>query len=626
MKNCKALTLLTLMGLLASCGTVSSSSSSSKGGNSSNSGGTTSGNSSSSSSTYNYSSFDVDSSFSKAETDETYDEKITLDGESATFEIGNENVTLVDGDVTISASGTYLIESASLYTKHINVTASDGTVELLLNGVGISVSEDGFSPIYAPNGCKLTVKKIKGSLNYIFDGRDYTNEDLAGNAAIFCKKKLNVTGKGSLTVIGNYNNGIGSKVGVTCKNGTLTIVSYNNCIKSGKLLEIGELDEETGETEGGTFNLESQTGQCLKSDGTEEGGITIYDGELICNAKQDGIEAELDINIYGGDIQIITDVGSTGTLSDDSASSKGIKSETNITISDGTFNIDSLDDSIHSNGNITITGGTFNLATSDDGIHADDTFTLTGGTINISKSYEGIEAETLNFNGGIVNIKASDDGINAAGGSDTNKTTNPWESSSTGTLNITDGYIYIDAEGDGLDSNGNIYVTGGFTVIAGPTNGGDGALDVGDNGGYLSQSGGTLIAYGDSGMAINASQGTQKTMLFNHSSKINSSYYYIIKDSSGNIVNVIKPSKATNSLYFSTSSLTSGKYTLYTAKVSDVSISLTELFKGVYSTTDSISGTSVGSIDLTSTTNGSYGSSQGGQGGHGGNPGGPGGR
>ena len=618
MKNYKALTLLTLIGLLASCGTSSSS----KGGASSNGGGN-GGASSSNSSTYSYSSFSVDSSFSKTDCEETYDEKITLDGQTATFENGNTNVSLVDGDVTISAEGTYLIESASLYTKHIIVTAASGTVELLLNGVGISVSEDGVSPIYAASGCKLTVKKIKDSLNYIYDGRDYTNEDLEGNAAIFCKKKLNVTGKGSLTVIADYNNGVGSKVGVTCKNGTLTIVSYNNCIKSGKLLEIGAIDEDTSEVEGGTFNLESLTGQCLKSDGTEEGGITIYDGDLICNAKQDGIEAELDINIYGGNIQIVTDVGSTGTLTDDSASSKGIKSETNITISDGVFNIDSLDDSIHSNGNISINGGTFNLASSDDGIHADDTFTLTDGTINISKSYEGIEAETLNFNGGTAYIKASDDGINAAGGSDTGKTTNPWESStSTGTLNISDGYIYIDAEGDGLDSNGNIFVTGGFTVIAGPTNGGNGALDVGDNGGYLSQSGGTLVAYGDSGMAINASKGTQKTMLFNHSSKISSSYYYIIKDNSGNIVNVIKPSKSTNSLYFSSSSLTSSKYTLYTAKVSDVSASLNELFKGVYSTSDSISGTSVGSIDLTSTTNGSYGSSQGGQGGPGGGPGG----
>ncbi len=623
MKNYKALTLLTLICLLSSCGTTSSSKTSSIVGGSSSNSGTING-SSSSSSTYNYSSFDVDSSFSSVELDDTtYDEKITLDGTSATFEKGNENVTLVEGDVVISSQGTYLIESASLYTKHIYVTAGEGTVELLLNGVGISISEDGFSPIYAPNGSKLTIKKVKGSLNYIYDGRDYTNEDLEGNAAIFCKKKLNITGKGSLTVIANYNNGVGSKVGVTCKNGILTIVSYNNCIKSGKLLEIGSIDEDSGETEGGTFNLESKTGQCLKSDGTEEGGITIYDGDIICNAKEDGIEAELDINIQGGSIQIVTDNGSTGTLTDDSASSKGIKSETNVTITGGTFNIDSLDDSIHSNGNITISGGSFNLATSDDGIHADDTFTLTNGTINITKSYEGIEAETLNFNGGTVYIKASDDGINAAGGSDTNKTTNPWDNTSTGTLNISDGYIYIDAEGDGLDSNGNIFVTGGFTVIAGPTNGGDGPLDVGDNGGYLSQSGGTLIAYGNSGMAINASKGSQKTMLFNHSSNINSSYYYIIKDSSGNIISVIKPSKTTNSLYYSSSALTNDKYTLYTAKVSDVSASLTETFKGVYSTTDSISGTSVGTIDLTSVTNGSYGYRDGG---HGGGPGGPGGR
>ncbi|MGB7963604.1 MAG: hypothetical protein WCF12_11690, partial [Propionicimonas sp.] len=51
---------------------------------------------------------------------------------------------------------------------------------------------------------------------------------------------------------------------------------------------------------------------------------------------------------------------------------------------------------------------------------------------------------------------------------------------------------------DGLDSNGSLVITGGTTVVSGPTTSGNGALD--SNGG-ITMSGGTLVAAGSSGMA-----------------------------------------------------------------------------------------------------------------------------
>ena len=38
---------------------------------------------------------------------------------------------------------------------------------------------------------------------------------------------------------------------------------------------------------------------------------------------------------------------------------------------------------------------------------------------------------------------------------------------------------YVNAEGDGLDTNGDILMTGGDVTVHGPTNGGNGTLDFG---------------------------------------------------------------------------------------------------------------------------------------------------
>ena len=638
MKYLKVLSLLAVVSLLSGCNNNNASTSNSNASsNSSTSGG---GNSSSSTSSYDYDDIDADDTFAKgeeyvADDDESISAKIVLDGESASISYVDDEsaqVSVDDNGVLIEDAGTYLIESTSLYTKSIVINlAKKNQPTLILNGVGISKTS-GYAPIVALEKAQLKIKKAKNSKNYIYDGRDedYDGDD---NAAIFANKKLEITGKGSLTVVSTFNNGIGSDASISMKNGEVTIVSKNNCLKAHKAIEIEEED-----SDGGTYQFESSEGQCIKTepsdDATEdemlESVITLTKGNYILKSAEDAIEAYATISILGGDYQITSGGGSSGKLDKDSGSFKAIKSDTEIDISGGTFHINSLDDAIHTNGIINISGGDISIESGDDGIHADDTFTLSDGTIVISKSYEGIEAETLYFKGGTTSIVASDDGVNAAGGSDTSKT-DPWSSGSTGTLYIEDGYLFINASGDGLDSNGSIYVTGGYTVIAGPTDGGNGPLDVGDGGNYfLSQSGGTLIAYGNNSMAINASQGSQKTMLFNHSNSIDSNYYYVLKDSSNNVLNVIKPYKTSSSLYYSTPDLGSSTYTLSYIKASSLTSTLEEVYFGVYSSSALINGdTSIGSINLSSTTNGSYGSSGqgggqggGGQGGPGGGPGG----
>jgi hypothetical protein len=66
-------------------------------------------------------------------------------------------------------------------------------------------------------------------------------------------------------------------------------------------------------------------------------------------------------------------------------------------------------------------------------------------------------------------------------------------------LTINGGYIYVDANGDGIDVNGPVTMTGGTVIVNGPVNNGNGALDYD---GAFTMNGGYLVAAGSSGMAM----------------------------------------------------------------------------------------------------------------------------
>jgi len=142
-------------------------------------------------------------------------------------------------------------------------------------------------------------------------------------------------------------------------------------------------------------------------------------------------------------------------------------------LKEGTYCLDTEDDSIHSNGDVFITGGDYTLSSRDDGIHADDGAAISGGSIKISESYEGIEGLTIDITGGQIDITASDDGVNAAGGRDGSsmeKGQDPFVSMEGAYISISGGSLRINASGDGissLDYNGKAVVTGGIFASSG---------------------------------------------------------------------------------------------------------------------------------------------------------------
>ena len=506
--------------------------------------------------------------------------------------INGDGATVENNIVTITTAGTYSI-SGELKDGQIVVSAGEeDKVQIQLNNATLASSNS--APIYVKSAKRVVLALIEGTQNTITDGAKYVFEDETTdelNAAIFSKDDLTIIGTGSLVVNANYNNGITSKDDLKIEGGQITVNAVADGLRGKDSITI--LD--------GQITIDAKE-DGIKSSNAEEadkGYIHIAGGTINITSGQDGIQAETNAVIADGEISIVSgegsenssskseswgnwgemqppggqqatggaapDANSTITTEEDTTSAKGIKATSNLTISGGNINIDSSDDSIHTNDSIAISGGEINLASGDDGIHADSTIEIGGGDINITKSYEGIESQSITINDGTIHLVASDDGINAGGGNDGSATNgrpgeNNLNSSSTCEIVINSGYTVVDATGDGLDANGSITITGGTTIVNGPENGGNGALDYD---GSCDISGGILIAAGSAGMAQSPSSTSSQNSVNVALSSQSAKTIIHIEDEKGNEVITFAPSKQYQSVVVSSPELKTGsKYTV----------------------------------------------------------------
>lgn len=464
-----------------------------------------------------------------------------------------------------------------------------------------------------------------------------TESKEASGGALQSKADLKIKGKGSLTVLGYLNNGIHCTKDLKIKNGNISVTALGHGIKgknsvtvSGGTVTVtsgkdGITSDETENEEKGFVTIEdgeiiitsAGDGVSAETTLTVTGGvISIISGGGSANAQQktDNMRDWWDFDNSASD--------------DNSASCKGLKAGKALVISGGSITIDAQDDALHTDGDMTISGGECILSTGDDGAHAALSLTVLDGKITVLTSYEGLEANQITLAGGELDITASDDGINANGGSDGfsggfgggfggrrsdmnsqsgdmtppdnsnmqtppdgnapsgNPPTMPGQDAADSTttddttdkqpvLLITGGKITVNADGDGLDSNGNLRVEGGDITINGPANGGNGALDIGtENGGVGFISGGTLIALGTSSMAENfGSTSTQCAFLVTMNS-FGAGETITITDSQGNVLYTGVTVKSANSVVFSSADLVVGE--TYTVTIGSNSATVTQ--------------------------------------------------
>ena len=507
----------------------------------------------------------------------------------------------------------------------MTIELQEGTTNVLQSGeeVDIAAATESEEASGGALQSKVDLKiKGKGSLTVL----GYLNN------GIHCTKDLKIkNGNISVTALGH---GIKGKNSVTVSGGTVTVTSGKDGITSDETeneekgfvtIEDGEIiitsagDGVSAETTltvtGGVISIISGGGSAnaqQKNDnmrdwwdfdnsasddnsasckGLKAGkALVISGGSITIDAQDDALHTDGDMTISGGECIL-----STG---DD-----GAHAELSLTILDGKITVLTSYEGLEAN-QITLAGGDLDITATDDGINANggsDGFSggfgggFGGGRGGMGGSFGGRRNDTNNQSGDMTppdnnnmtppdnsNMQTPPDG-NAPSG---NPPTMPGQDAADSTttddttdkqpvLLITGGKITVNADGDGLDSNGNLRVEGGDITVNGPSNGGNGALDIGtENGGAGFISGGTLIALGASSMAENfGSTSTQCAFLVTMNS-FGAGETITITDSQGTVLYTGVTVKSANSVVFSSADLVVGE--TYTVTIGSTSATVTQ--------------------------------------------------
>ena len=218
--------------------------------------------------------------------------------------------------------------------------------------------------------------------------------------------------------------------------------------------------------------------------------------------------------------------------------------------------------------------------------------------MNITKSYEGIEAARILISGGTISVVSSDDALNAVGGSE-------GFSATTAEIVISGGYLLVNSGGDGIDSNGKITVSGGVTLVSGPTGGGNGIFDFD---GSATVTGGVLVALGTSSMAQNFSTAQNQGSILSTFSTQSAGTSFAVCDSTGKVIVSFTSKKSYQCAIVTAPGIQSGNtYTLVAgANVSGVDSN------GFAQNTTKTGGTTLATINMTTAIYGSGGGMGGG--------------
>ncbi len=421
---------------------------------------------------------------SEAGSDAKYFTNADLNG---TWDRENANtIVLSDSGSTFTGKGTYQYQNTVVIASdgyyEVTGTLSDGAlvvdaentakVHILLNGVSITCSDN--AAFRVANADKVFLTLAENTENTFVSGDTYSSAAISDGAdgAIFSHDDLTINGSGALSVSASYKHGISA-------NDDLVIT-------------------------GGTITVNASAGDGIRANDS----IRVTSANLTVNASDEGISV----------------AGENGYLY----------------IESGTFAITAGDDGVNAVGAITVSGGTFTITAGDDGIHSDTDLLWENGTLLIENCYEGLEGVTVTISGGDLTIYCSDDGINASDGSGSSAPGGtggvgnggapgnaPASAGSTGdfetsTAETSANGIYVLISGgttriynptgqdaDCIDSNGDIFITGGKVLVSAANNAGNNAFDyASESGGVCEISGGTVVGCCNGSMAENFTSGS----------------------------------------------------------------------------------------------------------------------
>lgn len=537
---------------------------------------------------------------------------ITLEGDTA--HCGSDAVVIDGSTVTITDEGTYILRGSLDDGMVVVNTDKANKVQLVLEGA--CVHSEKSAAIYVLQADKVFITLAEGTENDLSNGGSFEAiDDNNIDAVIFSKEDLTLNGGGSLAITSPGGHGIVSKDELTVTGGSYHIQSASHGLdgKDSVCIAWADMDITAGKD---GIHGENDEDAAL-------GFVYIQDGSFTITAEGDGISAGAWMQLLDGSYTITTGGGSenaqaqvsdywgmmgggmpgmgggmggrpggrgepfpqagdfqaiapeSGTKTEDAESIKAIKAGGALTVSGGSFTINAADDAIHSNAGLTVSGGSFSIATGDDGFHADGALTMSGGSVDIIQSYEGLEGMSVTVSAGDIRVVSTDDGINAAGGTDQSgfgghRGGDMFKSSGDTSqyyIEISGGTVYINASGDGIDSNGSLTISGGHTTVCGPTQGDTAVLDYETTG---TVTGGTFIGTGSYMMAQTFSSNVGQGIIALSVGSQSAGTEITVVDSEGNVLVSAQPELSYAILIVSSPQIISGEsYTVTVGQLSD---------------------------------------------------------
>lgn len=211
-----------------------------------------------------------------------------------------ENVGTIDlGDtITFTGKGIAVEGTTVIITEggdhEVKGTLNDGMiyintterVKLRLSGVNITNSNG--PAIYFDNADKAFITITEGTVNNLADGSTYS--DTGAKGTLFSNDDLEIKGKGTLNITGNYKHGISCDDDIKIENGKIRITAVTDGINANDDITIS----------GGDINITAG------SDGIDAGKVLeIKGGTVTIKAEKEAVKGKEDYILNGGVVNII---------------------------------------------------------------------------------------------------------------------------------------------------------------------------------------------------------------------------------------------------------------------------------------------------------------------------------
>ena len=496
---------------------------------------------------------DVDTHYSEQDLswDTSSETAIDLSNPTAT-----DGVTVEDGTLTITKAGTYKLSGE--YQGQIKVeTADSDAVRLVLDNANITNSSG--AALNVVNADEVILYSASGTTNTISDGADYTatGED-DPDAVVYSKADLTIAGEGILKVNGNHEDGIHTSDGLVIASGTLEVNAANTGIKGKDYVDIL----------GGTINVTAQQDGIKSTNDTDEGqGWTrLSNGTVTVNAGDDGFKASRVVEISGGSLTV-------------EQSDEGIEAQY-INVSGGDVNVTSADDGMNASLKTSDSESTDSSANTSDAANQQQNNqqqnnqqqgSLPGGQQSETSNQQQQGTGQPPAMSGTSQDGTSQNGTTGTGQQGMGQPPQGGMPGGGGTfevvdaaINVSGGHVTVNAEGDGIDSNGVTTLSGGTLIVNGPSQGGNAALDTN---GDLLLNGATVLSGSTADMfEAPSTNSTSGYLKLTNSSGFEQGSTVQVADSSGKVVANYKVTKSNVQLVLvSSSSIVKGQsYTVYT--------------------------------------------------------------